>query len=398
MSASRILLLAAALFLVTYGGIFIWAVDKSPDAIQEACRLGLCDVDTVQKAAHLLTVSGEEHNRAVGDYKLLLRQDPGSPYNWTRLAFALADSGDRATAARCIDQAVRLAPGSAPLLMEVLNYHMTVGDYAAVLPTGRKLLALVKDYDPFVFHYYEQAAFAPAIVLASGIPPNAVRGSDYLRYLVAVGDQASAEAAWQWLRDHQRSDRATLNAFTGFLGARKAYSKAWAAWRNFYGNEGAGNLLFNGGFEQPLAEGPFDWELNKDSDATIAIDPGARVGGNPSLRIEFSGNSNIAFQHVSHLIFSHGGPLRLSGWVKCSGLTTNEGVLLRISDRDTHGLFTFESEPVRDQCDWKEFHYSLTVPGPDRLLRLEIVRRPSAKFDNKIAGVVWFGNVRLSVD
>jgi len=397
-SASRIFLLAAGLFLAIYGGISIWAVDKSPDAIQEACRLGLCDVDAVQKAAHLLTVSGEAHNRAVSDYKLLLRNDPGSPYNWTRLAFALADSGDRASAARCINQAVRLAPGSAPLLMEVLNYYMTVGDYADVLPTGRRLLSLVKDYDPFVFHYYEQAAFAPAIVLASGIPPNAARDSDYLRYLVGIGDQTSAEAAWQWLREHKCSDRPTLNAFTSFLVARKAYSKAWAAWRNFYGNEGAGNLLFNGGFERPLAEGPFDWEFNKDSDATIGIDPGARVGGNSSLRIEFSGNSNIAFQHVSHLVFTRGGPLRLSGSVKCSGLTTNEGVFLRISDRDNPGRFTLESEPVRDQSDWKEFHYLLTVPGPDRLLRLEIVRRPSAKFDNKIAGVVWFGNLRLSMD
>ena len=201
--------------------------------------------------------------------------------------------------------------------------------------------SLVKDYDPFVFHYYEQAAFAPAIVLASGIPPNAARDSDYLRYLVGIGDQTSAEAAWQWLREHKCSDRPTLNAFTGFLVARKAYSKAWAAWRNFYGNEGAGNLLFNGGFELPLAEGPFDWEFNKDSDATIGIDPGARVGGNSSLRIEFSGNSNIAFQHVSHLVFTRGGPLRLSGSVKCSGLTTNEGVFLRISDRDNPWPFHF---------------------------------------------------------
>ena len=368
--------------------------DKSP---QDVCRLGLCDIETVQRSAHLLTVSGGTDNkRVLADYRLLLRQDPGSPFNWSSFAFSLYDAGDRAGADQCIAQAVRMAPGSAPLLMQVLNYYMTVGDYSEVLPVGRRLLSLVKDYDPFVFRYYEQAASSPSTVLSSGMPPDLGRGADYLGYLIGRSDQPDAEAAWKWLRDRGYTGRPALNAYTTFLIGQKAYGKAWAAWRNVLGNGSGGNFLFNGGFDQPIADGPFDWQLSKDSDAAITVDPAARTGGKASLRIDFSGQSNIAFQHVSHLIFARGGTLQLTGSVKCSGLTTNEGVFLRVSDRDDPRRFTFETEPIRERSDWKPFEYSLQVPGKDRLLRLEIVRRPSEKFDNKIAGTIWFGNLRLS--
>jgi len=44
---------------------------------------------------------------------------------------------------------------------------------------------------------------------------------------------------------------------------------------------------------------------------------------------------------------------------------------------------------------WTPVDLDFTLPGPVRLLRIEVVRQPSAKFDNKIRGYAWIDSVSL---
>ena len=192
-------------------------------------------------------------------------------------------------------------------------------------------------------------------------------------------------------------DRPLLNQYADFLLAGGSSSTAWDVWRSIAGEEPGGNLIFNADFRNSPAGGPFDWFFHDGTDARISVEDAEPGTKGKVLRIRFSGQSNISFQHVTHLVFTRAGTLKLSGWLKTGGLTTDQGVFLRISDRENPARFHFETAPVLEKCDWTPIRALLTLPPATHLLLLEIVRKPSMKLDNKIAGDVWFRDLALGV-
>ena len=90
-----------------------------------------------------------------------------------------------------------------------------------------------------------------------------------------------------------------------------------------------------------------------------------------------------------------GGRWHLRARVKSEGLTTNEGLLLRVRDAEVPQRFSFESEQLRGTSDWQDWAYDLDVPAGTRLLEVGVARRMSSKLENKIRGVAWVRDVKL---
>jgi hypothetical protein len=67
-----------------------------------------------------------------------------------------------------------------------------------------------------------------------------------------------------------------------------------------------------------------------------------------------------------------------------------------VVDAQRPDRFSFVSDPLTGSTDWRKLEYSFALPAQTRLLRITVFRRPSLKFDNKIAGTAWFDDFELT--
>ena len=111
------------------------------------------------------------------------------------------------------------------------------------------------------------------------------------------------------------------------------------------------------------------------------------------MQIEFDGERNIDFRHLTHDVVAPPGHYHFRALVRTSELTTDQGIRFRLVD--SSGRLNLETTQLTGTHDWTPVDLDFTLAGPVRLLRIEVVRQPSAKFDNKIRGRAWVDSVSL---
>src|SRR5206468_10934916 len=89
------------------------------------------------------------------------------------------------------------------------------------------------------------------------------------------------------------------------------------------------------------------------------------------------------------------GAYRFEALVRTAGITTDEGVGLRVLDAQSSHKLLIETERLRGTTDWKKLGGKLIVDSPVRLVEIQVFRRPSWRFDSSIAGTVWIDQVSL---
>lgn len=146
------------------------------------------------------------------------------------------------------------------------------------------------------------------------------------------------------------------------------------------------NVLFNAGFESEPRPSPFDWNISLVNGVEVIRDSAVGQTGKWSLRIEFNGKENPAYHHVSQMVYLDPGMYRFSGFIRTRGITTEQGIGIRIGSATT--------EQITGNTDWKELSKTIEVAKPS-LLRLEIFRNPSGKIANKLSGTVWLDDIQL---
>ena len=76
-------------------------------------------------------------------------------------------------------------------------------------------------------------------------------------------------------------------------------------------------------------------------------------------------------------------------FIKTDGITTDQGVGLRIGGT--------ESESLTGTRDWTKVEATFSIPpGTTEAVKLEIVRDASRKFDNKISGTAWIDSIEIT--
>ena len=118
--------------------------------------------------------------------------------------------------------------------------------------------------------------------------------------------------------------------------------------------------------------------------------------GKSALRITFDGSGNIDFKNVSQTLVVKPGRYRFSAAIRSENITTDQGVLFRIFDTQAENRLSVETEATRGTTAWHEIALTLVVPPATRSLQVQVVRRPSLRFDNKISGSVWIDQVSLT--
>jgi tetratricopeptide (TPR) repeat protein len=376
-----------------------WPNNEQVDRV--LCQFLLCDnAPLVWRARDQLTGANERDiQQAITTFRMVLQRDPQDPYRWIDLGDAFLEAGQKEDARYCFGQVLALAPHSAPFLLRVADFHFQIGEDQGALPITARILALIPDYDSVIFSEYIRVVDRAEDVLRFGLPEGGRAAKSWLQFLIQAERLGDAQRTWEWVVGHGYADNALAGEYVEFLIRQGHPDRAASAWAQHMGARAddydKSTYLFNGDFESDPTESPFDWNVARTEGVEVTRDCATAWPGKCSLRISFAGTQNLGFAPASQLAFVRPGTYRFHAFIRTEALTTDQGIRFRISDAEVpirldevFGQFTGSSP-------WSSVEHDLVVAPNTRLLRIEVIRQPSMKFDNKIDGTAWIDQLKL---
>ena len=113
------------------------------------------------------------------------------------------------------------------------------------------------------------------------------------------------------------------------------------------------------------------------------------------MEIRFDGIENVEFADLAENVVLAPGRYHFKAWVRTSQLTTDQGIGFRLMDRSNRQQ-PLITDMLTQTHDWTPIEMDFTWSGPMRPAHIEVFRRASWKFDNKITGRAWIDSVSLT--
>jgi tetratricopeptide (TPR) repeat protein len=305
--------------------------DQQKDALQHAIAADPSTPDVAWDAANFYWALGET-DKALREFRVVLENDPYLPPAALDRCWQIRPD---------VDSLLRdVVPGNVEVYSSFLDFLISKNEPAAAAKIWTRMVQL-------------QQAVEPRHVF------------DYVRFLIDRRDVEQAHQAWR--------QAATLSDLSGYQPSRE-------------------NLIINGDFSLPVLNGGFDWQYDKLSDVSIALDPTESHSGHRSLSIIFD-SRGIEDAGIRQLIpVEPNARYEFSAYFKSEGLEGAGGPRFLLEDRFS-GVNYFASEELKDEGFWKPVSGTFAT-GPDtKLVVLRIQRVPAG---NAIRGKLWIGGVRLA--
>jgi hypothetical protein len=357
-------------------------------------------VDPGTLADRLADSGPERANEALRLARLALGNDPASPFRWANLGelyFALQPTVSLDQARACFRRAEQLAPSNPNILMRIANFDYQTGELTEAVRLSYRILSRTRQFDDIVFSSYYRFGVPQAEILAEGVPREPAPARSYLRFVFAHGDRFAATAAWRWASELKSAlvTDSLARDYLNLLWREGSFAAARDAWVEFLGARAGdyprSNRLFNGGFEaEPDNSNPLDWRRDGADGFTIERDA-------QSMRITFMGTRNLDFHQLGQTQPIAPGSYSFRAMVRTQGLTTDQGPRIRVYDPEIPGRLDLSTQSLTGSSDWHAVELRFAVQAPTRLVRVEVARPPSLKFDNRIAGSLWLDDASLTV-
>lgn len=174
------------------------------------------------------------------------------------------------------------------------------------------------------------------------------------------------------------------------------YDLAYYTWLEFLPADALAltGAVFNGGFERPLDDVPFDWSLQTGQSAIAEIVERDDARNNKALRIQFAGG-RIKLGRIAQRLMLAPGKYRIA--VSARGdLTGRRGMVWRLTCKPNDRTPLGETPMfVSSARAWRETGASFEVRAdcPTQILRLHHDSRSTS--EQFLSGTVWFDDVRI---
>lgn len=343
---------------------------------------------------------------AIALFRKAVVSDPAFPWRWSDLGDALMAAGRHDEARICFRESLALGPNLPQIALRAANFRFEMGEIQPALALGAGILKQLPEYDDMVFSSYVRMGGDLDGILASGIGNNPRAARTFFRFLMRSGGEQRLSATWRWptwrwptwrwIDERGYADRPLARAWASWLLERSHAEEAATVWMR-HGASDAGvyrvsNWIDNSGFEEKWTGEGFDWLAEAIPGVKTVWDDQVAHSGRRSLRLDMDAANNLDFHHVSQRVWLDPGRYQVSGWVRTNGLTTDQGVGLRLTGaRGDPDVFTPTAEGSRE---WTRLSAEFTIQAPE-LAKVEIVRRPSDKFDNRPRGTAWIDDVKI---
>jgi len=348
------------------------------------CALGLCRSDQ-------MTASIDQEGMNSTNILTILDQDSGNPLLWSVYGELLAAQGKTEQAGAMYDHAVALGPHMASVLMRAANFDFTHDRTDHGLSMANQILAQADGFDEILFSYIASSRLPLEEVFDRVIPAEDRPARSWLSWLRTSGSDHDLGETFDWMMRHQLADEESAVELTKTLWGRHSYALAQKVWVAWLGDRAGDYLkpdrIWNPTFEMPPTASPFDWVINPP--------PSVKVQRKNGLEIRFSGTDNLSFSHVQQFVTVAPGRYRFTAEIEASGLTTDQHPLFRIQDAGRPAALNMATEPIETTRGRSTLRLDFTVPQGTSGLQIQLERRMSDRFDNKLAGTVHLYSVSL---
>lgn len=328
---------------------------------------------------------------------------------WAELGGAYEWNGQEEDAMRAYSKAVELFPNSPKLNWKVGNFFIRNGRTEEALQSLQRVVRGDPKLRALTFDLAWRATPDPDMILNVLVPREVDTLFSYLDYLTHSHRYDEARKVWKALLDLGEPFRArpALRYVNRLLRARLT-DQAVGVWDDLYfahplfkKRKPASelNLVENGDFDDPLFGYGFDWLFQPQKAAAIHVDRFSYYSGTRALRITFRGNENVHFGHVMKFVpVQPNTRYTFTAYMKTNDITTDKGPHFVLEDAADPEALSFRTENLLGSTGWRPQTLKFQTGPETRLIRLRIVRNPSQRIDNQIAGRVWIDRVMLRAD
>jgi hypothetical protein len=370
-------------FLIAGLSILLDWRNVSPDSWY--CRSGMCRFNQIFAAP-------SSADRLATDLATLLNEDPADPLVWCTYGELLAARGKIPEANAAFDRAVSLGPGLSHVLVRAAHYDLSHGREERGLALANQVLQQTELFDQSLFNDLAHCGVPVFELLGSAVPATARAARSWLGYLYAQGSDQDLLETWAWMGANRLADQKSAVDVTRTLWQRKSFRSAQDVWADWLGPAHDGYLhpqrLADTRFADEPNGSPFDW--------TLTAAPAVEFSRHDGLDVRFSGKENSDFAPVSQFATVSPGRYRFSAEIGADGITTDQGPFFHAFDPANPGRLSVQTPPVLGSVARSWVTADFAVPPGTEAIEVRIERRPSLRFDNKIAGVLHVYQVSLT--
>lgn len=336
---------------------------------------------------------------AIADLESALRFDPRASTAWLLLATAYQVTGDAPRQHDAVRSALRVDGSNPRVAWTAANLFLAEGNNDDALRQFRTVLeADVNSYQTLYLCW--RALHDADRILGTLVPARTAPHLLLLDLLVEQGDVPAATKAWDHLialRQPFPAERAF--AFMDLLLKRGEADRAWRAWTQLAEVDASlrpyvpagGNVVVNGGFDEDLLGGGFDWRIEPAGGVHMATDTAEFHGGRAALSLTFE-DASAAHVGLSQVVrLEPDADYELSVWGKSEDLLSAAGPRLAVSDYKS-GTQLAASDEFSGTGAWRQMTVIFHAPPQTSLAVLSLER---AKPGTLVRGHLWLDDVVL---
>jgi tetratricopeptide (TPR) repeat protein len=405
-----IVVLVSGVVIVFSGKAYVaarWDGSSNPEMWVKAAKLEPGNAEYWRHAGLLRQwdVNPREMRDAVQYLQVATKVNSRSSGVWMDLADTYATAGNAEGARAAYERAQSSFPMSAEVAWRYGNFLLYQEDYAEAYPKIRKAIVL----DPSL----TENALTECWQANPDVEP-IVRGllPDKPEYYVSAMGLFLAQklvdpAVAVWNRQRERGLPVEIDetvALTDALIGEGRVDEARQIWQGGLQSSNwpietqtNGSLVMDGGFENEIANGGFDWREIPLSGANFDFDSAFVHAGLRSLRVDFDGTENLDFAHVfQYVAVAPHTRYHFSAFLRTENITTDSGTGFEIWDLRQPDRVHVTTPRLTGTNPWTSVESDFVTGEETRVVKITLRRVPSWKFDNKLGGTVWVDDVALT--
>ncbi|MGO9273895.1 MAG: tetratricopeptide repeat protein [Terriglobia bacterium] len=311
-------------------------------------------------------------------------------------------------AGQALQRAVQLAPTTPRYHWLLANHYIRSDQPDKAIEEFATLLRLDPDrYAQETFRVCLRALDDPDAIFRKVLTDNATLDLKlmYAEFLCDAGKPDSADQVWIDIAAKSAVFPFSLAApYLARLFSLQRYEAAEKVWRDLErlgvvrrsGNEDQGNLIFNGGFEQPPLDAGFDWVYTDLPYLTVDFADSHAYQGRRCLRLDFTVPRNEeSFPVYTFAPVEPGRPYRLQFYARSENIESDSGPRLRVFDPRCQSCLDVASEMTVGTTPWHPVDLDFTAGAQTKVVRIDLWRPRGRTFPNEISGSFWLDAVSL---
>ncbi len=375
-----------------------------PDSanLQKAIRLEPSNAEYRDLFGRNLSLSGISLDEAIANYRIAVQLNPYVARYWLDLAGAYQIAGRTREQEASVEQAAEADRTTPHVAWEAANFFLIQGDREKALRYFRLVLANDPDPDTVdsALRLCWQATEDENQILAQALPPRPDLYLSFLRLLIHKQQTTATKNVWNRLIGLNQTFSTKLAfPYFSFLIAKQEVAAAQTAWQQLADLDRSiqpylpsrENLVVNGGFEEDVLNGGFDWWYQPKAHAALAIDTSTFHTGTRSLSITFDGRNPGDAGIFQFIPVKPNTDYEFSAEYRTEDIESASGPRFAIVDAYTNASYVL-TDDLLDTNPWRVQKARFQTGPNTNLVLLTIVRQPAGPL---IRGKLWIDDLRL---